>query len=108
MKASFKYVIIQAVKNKKVYDLLFVDWVGTCGAIETAKMHGFKPLSSKSGTYSIDVGLEDVCEATIKAEAGAEIIHDLMYDSVATDFTEAYHPKPVDPDGYLKGESTNV
>ncbi len=90
MKVTAKYVMLEAVKDKKVSTLLFIDWVGKRGAIDTAKMHGFKALSSKSGTADMKLDIEDTCEATLKAEFGAALPHDLMYDMVSADFTDAY------------------
>lgn len=86
MKCVCKYVTIEAVKDKKLFTLLFLDWVGKRGAIETAKMHGFKAVSSKAGTVEAEFELEDCCEATLSAEFGAMIPHDLSYDAVASSF----------------------
>lgn len=99
MKCVAKFVTIEAVKDKSVSTLLFLDWSGKRGANETAKMHGYKPLSSKAGSKagSIDMELEieDATEAVIRSEMGALIPHDYMYDPVASSFTAEYVSKEV-------------
>lgn len=89
MKCSAKYIVVTAVKDKVVKDILFLDWVGKRSAVETAKMHGWKALSSKAGTVEAEFELEDVCEATLTAEFGAMIPHDYMYDAIASSILES-------------------
>lgn len=89
MKCSAKYVVVTAVKDKTVADILFLDWETKRGAAETAKMHGWKPLSSKSGAVEAEFELADVCEATLTAEFGAMISHDYMYDVIASSILES-------------------
>ena len=97
MKCVAKFVTVEAVKDKSVYTLLFVDWSGKSGAIETAKMHGYKPLSSMAGSIDMELEIEDATEAVFRSEMGAEIPHDLMYDPVASSFTAEYVSKEVNP-----------
>lgn len=90
MKVFAKYVTLEAVKNKRVFTLLFLDWIGRRGAIETAKMHGFDPLlgSTESGSKGVEMALEDINAETLKSEFGAMIPHDFMLDG--DDFTNHY------------------
>lgn len=48
MKVFAKYVTVEAVKDKQVLTLLFLDWERARDCLETVKMHGMKPLKSFS------------------------------------------------------------
>lgn len=99
MKVFAKYVTVEAVKDKQVLTLLFLDWDGKRGALETVKMHGMKPLKSFSSSKGIEMVLEDINSETLKSEFGATIPHDFMYDPDASDFTDHYKESEVKDNG---------
>lgn len=90
MKVFAKYVTIEAVRNKQVVTLLFLDWESKRDCLEVVKMYGMKPLKSVSGSKGIEMELEDIMSETLKSEFGAMIDHDFMYDPDASEFTAAY------------------
>lgn len=108
MKVFAKYVIVEAVKDKQVLTLLFLDWASKRDCLEIVKMHGMKPLKSVCGSKGIEMELEDINSETLKCEIGAMVEHDFMYDPDASDFVDTYKKKelaPVtDPDAYLYEE----
>lgn len=89
MKVITKYVTVEAVKDKQILTLLFLDWNSKRDCLEVVKMHGMKPLTSATGSK----GLEDINAETLKCEIGAEIPHDFMLDG--DDFTDAYKERSV-------------
>lgn len=89
MKVITKYVTVEAVKDRQVLTLLFLDWNSKRDCLEVVKMHGMKPLTSAIGSK----GLEDINAETLKCEIGAEIPHDYMLDG--DDFTNAYKERSV-------------
>lgn len=84
MKVIAKYVTVEAVKDKQVLTLLFLDCNSKRDCLEVVKAHGMKPLTSSAGSKV----LEDINVETLKCEIGAEIPHDFMFDG--DDFTNAY------------------
>ena len=90
MKVIAKYVTVEAVKDKQVLTLLFLDWNSKRDCLEVVKVHGMKPLTSSSGSKGIEMALEDINAETLKCDFGAGIAHDFMYDPDASDFTDRY------------------
>lgn len=88
MKVFAKYVTVEAVCNKQVLTLLFLDWDNKRDCLEIVKMHGMKPLKSVRGSKGLEMALEDINAETLKSEFGALIPHDFMLD--ADDFTDHY------------------
>lgn len=91
MKVIAKYVTVEAVKDKQVLTLLFLDWNSKCDCLEVVKAHGMKPLTSSRGSKGIEMALEDINAETLKCDFGAGIVHDFMYDPDASDFTDRYN-----------------
>lgn len=91
MKVFAKYVTVEAVKDKQVVTLLFIDWNSKRDCLDVVKANGMKPLKSSSGSESIEMALEDINAETLKAELGATIPHDYMLDG--STFTDAYKEK---------------
>ena len=60
MKCSVKYVLLTAVKAKKVFDLLFIEAHNVRACIECAKLDGFKVVASKAGTRVFEMDALDV------------------------------------------------
>lgn len=93
MKVITKYVTVEAVKDKQVLTLLFLDWNSKRDCLEVVTLHGMKPLTSATGSKSIEMDLEDINAETLKCEIGAEIPHDFMLDGA--DFVDAYTERSV-------------
>ena len=93
MKVIAKYVTVEAVKDKQVLTLLFLDWNSKRDCLEVVKMHGMKPLASATGSKCLEMDLEDINVETLKCDIGAEIPHDFMLDG--DDFTSAYKERSV-------------
>lgn len=93
MKVIVKYVTVEAVKDKQVLTLLFLDWNSKRDCLEVVKVHGMKPLASATGSKGLEMALEDINAETLKCEFGVEIPHDFMLDG--DDFTDAYRERSV-------------
>lgn len=95
MKVIAKYVTVEAVKDKQVLTLLFLDWNSKRGCLEVVKAHGMKPLTSSSGSKGVEMELEDINSETLKSEFGAMIPHDFMYYPEVNEFSDFYTEKEV-------------
>lgn len=95
MKVIAKYVTVEAVKDKQVLTLLFLDWNSKRDCLEVVKAHGMKPLTSSSGSKGVEMELEDINSETFKSEFGAMIPHDFMYYPEVNDFSDFYKEKEV-------------
>lgn len=60
MKCSIKYVLLTAVKAKKVFDLLFIEAHNVRACTECAKLDGYKVVASKAGTKVFEMDALDV------------------------------------------------
>lgn len=97
MKVSAKYVTVEAVRDKQVVTLLFLDWSSKRDSLEVVKAHGMKPLKSVSGSKGVEMALEDINTETMKCEFGAMIAHDFLLDG--DEFTSAYKEKESNTNG---------
>lgn len=95
MKVIAKYVTVEAVKDKQVLTLLFLDWNSKRDCLEVVKAHGMKPLTSSSGSKGVEMELEDINLETLKSEFGAMIPHDFMYYPEENDFSDFYKEREV-------------
>lgn len=95
MKVIARYVTVEAVKDKKVQTLLFLDWNSKRDCLEVVKAHGMKPLTSSSGSKGVEMKLEDINSETLKSEFGAMIPHDFMYYPEVDIFSVFYKEKEV-------------
>lgn len=68
MKCSVKYVLLTAVKAKKVFDLLFIEAHNVRTCIECAKLDGYKVVASKAGTKVFKMDALDVTYPNILSE----------------------------------------
>lgn len=96
MKVIAKYVTVEAVKDKQVLTLLFLDWNSKRDCLEVVKAHGMKPLTSSSGSKGFEMKLEDINPETLKSELGAMIPHDFMYCPAVQDFSDFYKERKDD------------
>ena len=99
MKVFANYVKVEAVRDKQVVTLLFLDWSSKRDCLEVVKTHGMKPLKSVSGSESIEMELEDINAEVLKCEFGAKIAHDVMYDPDRDRFTDEYKEKESNTNG---------
>lgn len=60
MKCSVKYVLLTAVKAKKVFDLLFIEAHNVRTCTECAKLDGYKVVASKAGSKAFEMDALDV------------------------------------------------
>lgn len=97
MKVFAKYVTVEAVPDKQVVTLLFLDWNSKRDCLEVVKAHNMKPLKSVSGSKGVEMALEDINTETMKCEFGAMIAHDFMLDG--DEFTSAYKEKESNTNG---------
>lgn len=95
MKVIAKYVTVEAVKDKQVLTLLFLDWNSKRDCLEVVKAHGMKPLTSSSGSKGVEMELEDINPETLKSEFGDMIPHDFMYYPEVNDFSDFYKEEEV-------------
>lgn len=63
MKCTIKYVLLTAVKAKKVVDLLFIEANNIRSCTECAKLDGYKVVASKAGTKVFEM---DALNVTIQ------------------------------------------
>lgn len=87
MKITMKCVKLEAVKDRKVETVLFIDTESKKHCIDLAKTEGYKPLSSEKVTITremdyIDATSENIFEDIVEA-AGATVV----WDDIATKFT---------------------
>lgn len=99
MKVFAKYVTVEAVKDKQVLTLLFVDWNRKRDCLEVVKRFGMKPLKSVCGSKGVEMELEDINAETLKSELGAMVPHDAMYDPERAMFTADYKESEVKDNG---------
>lgn len=93
MKVIAKYVTVEAVKDRQILTLLFLDWNNKRDCLEVVKAHGMKPFTSATGYKRLEMALEDINAETLKCEIGAYIPHDFMLDG--DEFTNAYKERSV-------------
>lgn len=82
MKCSIKYVLLTAVKAKKVYDLLFIEANNIRSCTECAKLDGFKVVASKAGTKVFEMDALDVHYQNILYEMCAVVPTDFAWNDL--------------------------
>lgn len=96
MKCTIKYVLLTAVKAKKVYDLLFLEAHNTRSCIESAKLDGYKTVASKSGTKSFECDPLDVNYQVTLCEMCAAIPCDFVWNDTASKLEESGDKPPLE------------
>ena len=104
MKCSIKYVMLTAVKAKKVFDLLFIEAHNVRSCTECAKLDGYKVVASKTGTKTFEMDALDVTYPNILS---------VMCSLVSTDFAWNDRDSQLEetgekPDAAQKEEVDNV
>ena len=88
MKCSIKYVLITAVKAKKVFDLLFIEAHNIRACTECAKLDGFKVVASKAGTKVFEMDALDVTYPNILYEMCAVVPADFAWNDLHSKLEE--------------------
>ena len=99
MKCSIKYVMLTAVKAKKVFDLLFIEAHNIRACTECAKLDGFKVVASKAGTKVFEIDALDVTYPIILSEMCAAVPTDFAWNDLHSKLEETGEkPDDEEPD----------
>lgn len=108
MKCSVKYVLLTAVKAKKVFDLLFIEAHNVRSCTECAKLDGFKVVASKAGTKVFEMDALDVTYPNILSEMCAAVPVDFAWNDLHSKLEETgATPDDDEPDAAQKEEVNN-
>lgn len=105
MKCSIKYVMLTAVKAKKVFDLLFIEANNIRSCTECAKLDGYKVVASKAGTKVLEMDALDVTYPNILSEMCAAVPADFAWNDLHSQLEETGDEEP---DAAQKEEVNNV
>lgn len=109
MKCSIKYVLLTAVKARKVYDLLFIEAHNTRACTECAKLDGYKVVASKAGTKVLEMDALDVTYPNILSEMCAAIPCDFAWNDLHSQLEETGEkPDDEESDAAQKEEVSNA
>ena len=118
MKCSIKYVMLTAVKAKKVFDLLFIEAHNIRACTECAKLDGFKVVASKAGTKVFEIDALDVTYPIILSEMCAAVPTDFAWNDLHSKLEETGEkpddeepdekPDDEEPDAAQKEEVSNA
>lgn len=109
MKCSIKYVLLTAVKAKKVFDLLFIEARNIRTCTECAKLGGFKVVASKAGTKVFEMDALDVNYPNILYEMCELIPADFVWNDLHSQLEETGEkPDDEEPDAAQKEEVSNA
>ena len=103
MKCSVKYVLLTAVKAKKVFDLLFIEAYNVRTCTECAKLDGYKVVASKAGTKVFEMDVLDVTYPNIRSEMCEAVPADFAWNDLHSQLEET----GMKPDAAQKGEADN-
>lgn len=108
MKCSIKYVLLTAVKAKKVFDLLFIEAHNIRACTECAKLNGFKVVDSKAGTKVFEMDALDVTYPNILSEMCAAVPADFAWNDRHSQLEETGEkPDDEESDAAQKEEVSN-
>ena len=109
MKCSIKYVLLTAVKAKKVFDLLFIEAYNIRTCTECAKLDGFKVVASKAGTKVFQMDALDVTYPNILSEMCAAVPNDFAWNDLHSQLEETGEkPDDKELDAAQKEEVSNA
>lgn len=109
MKCFIKYVLLTAVKAKKVFDLLFIEAHNVRACTECAKLDGFKVVASKAGTKVFEMDALDVTYPNILYGMCAAVPADFAWNDLNSRLEETGEkPDDEEPDAAQKEEVSNV
>ena len=87
MKITIKTVRLEAVKDRKVETILFVDTESKRHCIELAKTEGYKILSSEKKAITFEMDYVDATAENIFEEVAERAKATVVWDDIATAFT---------------------
>ena len=109
MKCSIKYVLLTAVKAKKVFDLLFIEVHNVRTCIECAKLDGYKVVASKAGSKAFEMDALDVNYPNILSVMCDVVPADLAWNDLHSQLEETgVKPDDDEPDDSQKEEVDNA
>ena len=109
MKCSIKYVLLTAVKAKKVFDLLFIEAHNIRSCTECAKLDGFKVVASKAGTKVFEMDALAVTYPNILSEMCAAVSADFAWNDLHSQLEETGEkPDDEESDAAQKEEVDNA
>lgn len=109
MKCSIKYVLLTAVKAKKVFDLLFIEAHNVRACTECAKLDGYKVVASKAGTKVFEMDALDVTYPNILSEMCAAVPADFAWNDLHSQLEETGEkPDDEEPGAAQKDEVDNA
>lgn len=109
MKCSIKYVLLTAVKAKKVFDLLFIEAHNVRTCTECAKLDGYKVVASKAGTKVFEMDALDVTYPNILSEVCEAVPADFAWNDLHSKLEETgATPDDDKPDDSQKEEVDNA
>lgn len=109
MKCSIKYVLLTAVKAKKVFDLLFIEAYNVRSCTECAKLDGYTVVASKAGTKVFEMDALDVTYPNILSEMCAAVPADFAWNDRHSQLEETGETSDnEEPDAAQKEEVSNA
>lgn len=109
MKCSIKYVLLTAVKARKVFDLLFIEAHNVRTCIECAKLDGYKVVASKAGTKVFEMDALDVTYPNILSEMCVAVPAAFAWNDLHSKLEETGEtPDDNSPDAPQKEEVNNA
>ena len=109
MKCSIHYVLLTAVKAKKVFDLLFIEAHNSRACTECAKLDGFKVVASKAGTKVFEMDALDVTYPNSLSEMCAAVPTDFAWNDLHSQLEETGEkPDDEESDAAQKEEVSNA
>lgn len=108
MKCSIKYVLLTAVKAKKVFDLLFIEAHNVRTCMDCAKLDGYKVVASKAGTKVFEMDALDVNYPNILSVMCGVVHADFAWNDLHSQLEETGEkPDDEEPDDAQKEEANN-
>lgn len=108
MKCSIKYVLLTAVKAKKVFDLLFIEAHNVRTCTECAKRDGYKVVASKAGSKAFEMDALDVTYPNILSAMCEAVPADFAWNDLHSQLEETgVKPDDDKPDDSQKEEVNN-
>ena len=87
MKVTIKTVRLEAVKDRKVETILFIDTESARHCINLAKTEGYKVLSSEKKAITFEMDYVDATAENIFEEVAESAGASVVWDDIATAFT---------------------
>lgn len=109
MKCSIKYVLLTAVKAKKVFDLLFIEAHNVRTCTECAKLDGYKVVASKAGSKAFEMDALDVTYPNILSAMCEAVPADFAWNDLHGQLEETgVKPDDEESDAAQKEEVDNA